>query len=203
MLTEKHRARIAKKIEKVPGVSRSSRRQRASMMAASPWRFITVLLEPPDKREDIGDGQKVRAARRSTRHARPRITFPNVLGGRDTFAPIRAHAARSRHAEARRDRQGSQYGPAERTGLTDVKVNLNLNNPELQVNIDRQLGSDLGVRVSDVAGAVRLLMSGEDQISTFKEGSEQYPVTMRLNARAARRPASAQPPAGAQSARRG
>ena len=36
------------------------------------------------------------------------------------------------------------------------------------------------MRVSDVAGAVRLLMSGEDQISTFKEGSEQYPVTMRL-----------------------
>jgi hydrophobic/amphiphilic exporter-1 (mainly G- bacteria), HAE1 family len=34
--------------------------------------------------------------------------------------------------------------------------------------------------VSDVASAVRLLMSGEDQISTFKEGSEQYPVTMRL-----------------------
>jgi HAE1 family hydrophobic/amphiphilic exporter-1 len=64
--------------------------------------------------------------------------------------------------------------------LTDVKANLNLNNPELQVNIDRQLASDLGVRVSDVAGAVRLLMSGEDQISTFKEGSEQYPVTMRL-----------------------
>ena len=64
--------------------------------------------------------------------------------------------------------------------LTDVKANLNLNNPELQVNIDRQLASDLGVRVSDIAGAVRLLMSGEDQISTFKEGSEQYPVTMRL-----------------------
>ena len=61
-----------------------------------------------------------------------------------------------------------------------MKANLNLNNPELQVNIDRQLASDLGVRVSDVASAVRLLMSGEDQISTFKEGSEQYPVTMRL-----------------------
>jgi multidrug efflux pump subunit AcrB len=44
----------------------------------------------------------------------------------------------------------------------------------------RPRASDLGVRVSDIAGAVRLLMSGEDQISTFKEGSEQYPVTMRL-----------------------
>jgi HAE1 family hydrophobic/amphiphilic exporter-1 len=48
------------------------------------------------------------------------------------------------------------------------------------VDIDRSLASDLGVRVSDIAGAVRLLMSGEDEISTFKEGSEQYPVTMRL-----------------------
>ena len=64
--------------------------------------------------------------------------------------------------------------------ITDIRVNLNLNNPELQVEIDRQLASDLGVRVTDIAGAVRLLMSGEDEISTYKEGSEQYPVTMRL-----------------------
>ena len=64
--------------------------------------------------------------------------------------------------------------------LTDVKANLNLNNPELQVVIDRPLASDLGVRVADIAGAVRLLMSGEDQISTFKEDAEQYHVTMRL-----------------------
>ena len=64
--------------------------------------------------------------------------------------------------------------------MADVKANLNLNNPEVQVVIDRPLASDLGVRVADIAGAVRLLMSGEDQISTFKEGSEQYPVTMRL-----------------------
>ena len=35
-------------------------------------------------------------------------------------------------------------------------------------------------RFADIAGAVRLLMSGEDEISTYKEGSEQYPVTMRL-----------------------
>jgi HAE1 family hydrophobic/amphiphilic exporter-1 len=64
--------------------------------------------------------------------------------------------------------------------VVDVRVALNLNNPELQVNINRTLASDLGVRVSDIAGAVRLLMSGEDQISTFKEGPEQYLVTMRL-----------------------
>ena len=64
--------------------------------------------------------------------------------------------------------------------IVDVKANINLSNPEVQVNIDRARASDLGVRVSDIAGAVRLLMSGEDQISTYKEGAEQYPVTVRL-----------------------
>jgi HAE1 family hydrophobic/amphiphilic exporter-1 len=59
-------------------------------------------------------------------------------------------------------------------------VALNLNSPEMHVNIDRVRASDLGVRVADIAMAVRLLMSGQDLISTFKEGAEQYPVTMRL-----------------------
>ncbi|HKS39009.1 MAG TPA: efflux RND transporter permease subunit, partial [Blastocatellia bacterium] len=40
--------------------------------------------------------------------------------------------------------------------------------------------SDLGVRAADVASAVRLMISGEDQISTYKEGDEQYLVTMQL-----------------------
>ncbi len=113
--------------------------------------------------------------------ARPRITFPNVLGGRDTFAPIRLQLLGPDLARivpvARQLSMEMMKEPA----LADIKANLNLNNPELQINIDRPLASDLGVRVSDVASAVRLLMSGEDEISTFKEDSEQYPVTVRLN----------------------
>jgi HAE1 family hydrophobic/amphiphilic exporter-1 len=36
------------------------------------------------------------------------------------------------------------------------------------------------VRAADVANAVRLMIAGEDQISTYKEGDEQYLVTMQL-----------------------
>src|SRR5581483_5014188 len=50
-------------------------------------------------------------------------------------------------------------------GLIDVEPGLNLNNPEYQVKVDRQKASDLGVRVSDVASAVRLMFSGDDEIS--------------------------------------
>ncbi|PYR84393.1 MAG: AcrB/AcrD/AcrF family protein, partial [Acidobacteria bacterium] len=65
-------------------------------------------------------------------------------------------------------------------GFADVDMDLDINSPELQIQIDRQRASDLGVRAADVATAVRLMIAGEDQISTYKEAGEQYPVTMQL-----------------------
>ena len=64
--------------------------------------------------------------------------------------------------------------------LVDVNPSLNLNTPELQVTVDRQRAADIGVRMTDISDAVRLFYSGEDEITRFKEGSEQYPVTMQL-----------------------
>jgi HAE1 family hydrophobic/amphiphilic exporter-1 len=178
--TQRVTLEAAKKIEQIPGVlavvpATSGFLQRVTMA------FMTVLLSPQGEREEIEVmGQKVRAALRDYAYARPRVTFPNALGGRDTFSPIRAQLLgpemKTLVGIAKQVSQEMMSQPS----LADVKANLNLNNPELQVNIDRPLASDLGVRVSDIAGAVRLMMSGEDQISTFKEGSEQYPVTMRL-----------------------
>jgi hydrophobic/amphiphilic exporter-1 (mainly G- bacteria), HAE1 family len=57
---------------------------------------------------------------------------------------------------------------------------LNLNTPELQVKVDRQRAADIGVSMTDISDAVRLFYSGDDEITRFKEGSEQYPVTMQL-----------------------
>ena len=48
------------------------------------------------------------------------------------------------------------------------------------MKLDRQRAADIGVRMADVSDAVRLFYSGEDEITRFKEGSEQYPVTMQL-----------------------
>lgn len=180
VLTERTALAIAKKIEKVPGVI-AVIPQSSTMMDRVTMAFITVLLDAPDKRGPILEvGNQVRAAAAEFASARPRITYPNALGGRDTFAPIRAVILGPDIRKLVEMGKLVNAGMMQEPKITDVKVNLNLNNPELQVNIDRQLASDLGVRVSDIAGAVRLLMSGEDQISTFKEGSEQYPVMMRL-----------------------
>jgi HAE1 family hydrophobic/amphiphilic exporter-1 len=179
--TERVTKALSEKYSKIPGVRAVVPASSTMGIERVTMAFVTVLLDPPESRAPILEmGNKVRAASAEYAYARPRVNFPNVLGGRDTFAPIRAMLL------GPGIRTLVQYGKEINEALlkeptiTDIKVNLNLNNPELQVNIDRQLASDLGVRVADIAGAVRLLMSGEDQISTFKEGSEQYPVMMRL-----------------------
>ena len=62
----------------------------------------------------------------------------------------------------------------------DVKARVNLGNPELRVDVDRQHAADLGVRVATLARALRLMVSGEDEITSFRENGERYPVKMRV-----------------------
>ena len=178
--TEAVSREMAKRIEKVPGVTLVVPKS-AGFVDRVTMAFFTILLAPQDKRENIETmAQKVRESIREYAHLRPRISFPNVLGGRDSFAPIRAMLLGPDINKLVSLSKAAVLEMQKQPSLTDVKANLNLNNPELQIAIDRPLASDLGVRVADVAGAVRLLMSGDDQISTFKEESEQYPVMMRL-----------------------
>ena len=171
---------MASKIEKVPGV-RMVIPKSMGFVDRVTQADITILLDPQEQRDNIEVmAQKVRESIREYVHLRPRISFPNLLGGRDSFAPIRLMLLGpdiNKLVEVAKD---GVIEMQKEPSLTDIKANLNLNNPELQVTIDRQLASDLGVRVADIAGAVRLLMSGDDEISTFKEESEQYPVMMRL-----------------------
>jgi len=107
------------------------------------------------------------------------IRLPSALGG-EMYFPVRAVI---RGPEIERLVDLSKQIAAkmrEYPGLVDVNPTLNLNSPELQVKVDRQRASDLGVRMNDIASTVRLMYSGQDEISTYKEGSEQYPVTMQL-----------------------
>lgn len=66
-------------------------------------------------------------------------------------------------------------------GVVDQDTTLNIGNPEVHVRIDRKKAADLGVRIEDVAAALRTLVAGEE-VSQFKDGEEQYAVRMRLPA---------------------
>ncbi len=64
--------------------------------------------------------------------------------------------------------------------ITEAKISLNISNPEVHVAVDRKRAADLGVRMATIGNTLRLAVSGDDQISFYKEGQEQYPVKMRV-----------------------
>ena len=116
------------------------------------------------------------------RNMRVRVNIPSALGGggEANFYPIRGSLLGQDFNQVAELAKRASDEMKKVPSLVDVEPGLNLNNPELQVRVDRQKASDLGVRIADVAKAVRLMFSGEDEISTYKEGDEQYRVTMQL-----------------------
>ena len=108
------------------------------------------------------------------------VLLPSVLGSSVDYGTIRPLILGPDFYGAAKIAEQSADEMRSIRGLVDVSAEVNLNTPELQVKIDRQRAADLGVRASDIANAVRLMVAGTDQISTYKEGSEQYDVTMQL-----------------------
>lgn len=64
-------------------------------------------------------------------------------------------------------------------GVVDVDSSLITGKPELRLYIDRDRAADLGVRVSDIASAMRTLVGGNDRASSYREGDERYDVQVR------------------------
>jgi len=64
-------------------------------------------------------------------------------------------------------------------GMVDVDTTAEPGKPELQVHIDRAKAADLGVRVADIASALRLMITGQ-VVTQFKEGVDLYDVRLRL-----------------------
>lgn len=63
-------------------------------------------------------------------------------------------------------------------GLSDLDTTLALRKPELQVVVDREAASDLGISVGTIADSLRVLVGGMP-VSTFRDGGEQYDVWLR------------------------
>jgi HAE1 family hydrophobic/amphiphilic exporter-1 len=75
-------------------------------------------------------------------------------------------------------------------GIVDVDTSLEMGKPELKVFIDRDKAADLGVDVAAIAEVINLLISGETEVTKYKDESrgKRYDVRIRLNADERRNP---------------
>jgi HAE1 family hydrophobic/amphiphilic exporter-1 len=170
---------IAGEIAKLPEVAFVNPYIHEGLMSHSHL-YVRLVGLSQRKASNLEVAEKVRRIAGKHPNLRAKVVIPSALGGGETFFPIRALLLGpdfNRAAELSKDLAARLR---KIPGLLDIDASVSLNSPELQVKIDRQRASDLGVRAADVGSAVRLMIAGEDQISTYKEGDEQYDVTLQL-----------------------
>ncbi len=65
-------------------------------------------------------------------------------------------------------------------GAVDIDSSYESGKPEVRVIINRDKAADLNVNVAQVANAMRVLVGGDDQATTYKEGDDRYDVQLRV-----------------------
>ncbi|HSB09235.1 MAG TPA: efflux RND transporter permease subunit [Blastocatellia bacterium] len=177
--TSKQALEIAERIKQIPEVEFVNPFIHEGL---SSHNHIYVRLVDVSKRKatNLEVAAKIRKITAEYKNLRSKVIIPSALGGGELYFPVRALILGPDFQKAAELSKQVAERMRSIPGLLDVEASVSLNSPELQVKIDRQRASDLGVRAADVAGAVRLMISGEDQISTYKEGDEQYDVTLQL-----------------------
>jgi multidrug efflux pump len=75
---------------------------------------------------------------------------------------------------------GVMMGEASKLGyLINLDNNLKLNKPQLDIKIDRERASGLGVSVSDIGSTLETFLGGR-QVTDFKRGTKQYDVLLQM-----------------------
>jgi HAE1 family hydrophobic/amphiphilic exporter-1 len=170
---------MGKQLETVPGIAHVM----PTIFERVNHCHLLVQLLPLDERRQTQEQIAMEARRTMASYAayRPTIVFKTPIGGGESNAwPILVNLygpdLRTLSGYALRLNERLQALPQ----FIDVKARVNLGNPELRVDVDRQRAADLGVRVASLASALRLMVSGEDEITSFREDGERYPVKMRV-----------------------
>jgi HAE1 family hydrophobic/amphiphilic exporter-1 len=72
---------------------------------------------------------------------------------------------------------------SEDLGLVDADTTLKLDKPELHVRIDRDRAADLGVDTAHIAGALRLMVGGDTEVTRFYDARSNYEYDVQLRLR--------------------
>src|SRR5262245_7205121 len=143
-----------------------------------------VQALPIDQRKSTQSQIITEMRRRLAQHPayRPSISARNALGsgeGQGGFAisaNILGPDLREVADYAMKALAAAQTVPS----ITEAKISLSVSNPEIHVAVDRRRAADLGVRMATIGNTLRLAVAGDDEISFYKEGQEQYPVKIRV-----------------------
>jgi len=67
-------------------------------------------------------------------------------------------------------------------GIQELKMDMEVNKPELLLNIDREKARSFGLSTGRIASDIRTAIFGKE-VSKYKEGEDEYPINLRLNSK--------------------
>ncbi|MBN2009813.1 efflux RND transporter permease subunit [candidate division KSB1 bacterium] len=106
------------------------------------------------------------------------VINPPSLGGRFSSSPVE-YVLQADSYEELNQAVGSLMGEATRLGyLVNLDSDLRLNKPQLDINIDRERASDLGVSVTDIGSTLETFLGGR-VVTNFKRSTKQYDVILQ------------------------
>ncbi len=75
-------------------------------------------------------------------------------------------------------------------GVADFESSYEAGKPEIRVRINREKAADLNVNVASIATALRTLVGGDQQATTYREGDDRYDVMLRVDEKFRNSPAA-------------
>src|SRR5262245_49050915 len=107
------------------------------------------------------------------------VINPPSLGGQFTSNPVE-YVLQAQDYATLGQAVGTMMGSAQKLGyLLNLDTDLRLNTPQLDISIDRDRASQLGVSVTDIGSTLETFLGGK-AISEFKRGTKQYDVIAQL-----------------------
>lgn len=110
------------------------------------------------------------------------VINPPSLGGDISSSPIQ-YVLEGETYDDLNQAVGTMMGEASKLGyILNMNTDLHLNKPQLDISIDRERASNLGVSVNDIGSTVETLLGGR-AVTNFKRGTKQYDVILQMKAR--------------------
>jgi hydrophobic/amphiphilic exporter-1 (mainly G- bacteria), HAE1 family len=169
---------VVKEIGRLEGVS-----QVAYIAGADRYTHFHLLfyLQPSNERKVTQSQVMTQVRRVLARHPAyaASIVGRNPLGGGGNFqlqASLLGPDLKTLYEYSQRIVEKAKTTPS----LVDAKSDYSDASPEVQVAVDRSRAADLGVRMATIGNTLRLMVAGDDEITTYREAGEQYPVTVRV-----------------------
>ncbi|MEX2260719.1 MAG: efflux RND transporter permease subunit [Bryobacteraceae bacterium] len=172
---------VEEEVAKLPGVKHVLATIGADVQKRVDRGAITVELVPPTERPE-SQTELMELARKRLARFRDLVTgvqLPAIVAGgqnQDVTFFLQGPDLTQLDQYATRIKERL----AQERGVDDIDSSYEQGKPEIRVHINRDKAADLRVSVSSVATALRTLVGGDEQVSTFRDGDDRYDVQLRV-----------------------